>query len=254
MISLKEIEKIYTSNRGEQTHALRGISLDVAEGEFITIVGPSGCGKTTLLKIIGGLIPKSAGEIHLEGNQITGPSAKIGLIFQSPVLLAWRTIYENIMLPVDVRKASRKEHEGWANELLELVGLKGFGEHYPSELSGGMQQRAALCRAMINDPRILLMDEPFGALDAMTRENMNVWLQRVWLESGKTVVFVTHSIPEAVFLADRVVVLSSRPGCIDEIITVDIPRPRSINVMTTERFGSYVGAIRSKFGSEGALD
>src|SRR5690606_35715680 len=147
---------------------------------------------------------------------IAGPNPKIGLIFQSPVLLPWRTIYENIMLPVDVRKAPRKEHDRWARELLELVGLTGFENYYPSELSGGMQQRAALCRAMINNPSILLMDEPFGALDAMTRENMNVWLQRIWLESGKTLVFVTHSIPEAVFLADRVVVLSSRPGCIED--------------------------------------
>ena len=254
MISLKEIDKIYRSSRGDETVALKGISFDVEEGEFITIVGPSGCGKTTLLKIIGGLIPKTAGKIYLDGSEIAGPNPKIGLIFQSPVLLPWRTIYENIMLPVDVRKAPRKEHDRWARELLELVGLTGFENYYPSELSGGMQQRAALCRAMINNPSILLMDEPFGALDAMTRENMNVWLQSIWLESGKTVVFVTHSIPEAVFLADRVVVLSSRPGCIDEVISVDIPRPRSINVMTTEQFGAHVQTIRTKFGSEGALD
>ena len=156
------------------------------------------------------------------------------------------------MLPVDVRKAPAQEHDRWARELLELVGLTGFENYYPSELSGGMQQRAALCRAMINNPSILLMDEPFGALDAMTRENMNVWLQRIWLESGKTVVFVTHSIPEAVFLADRVVVLSSRRAASTGNLR-GYSAPRSINVMTTEQFGAHVQTIRTKFGSEGRL-
>lgn len=254
MISIRSIEKYYTTSRGERIHALKDVSFDIQDGEFVAVVGPSGCGKSTLLKIIAGIIPKTTGEIELDDLAITGPNPKISVVFQSPVLLPWRTVHDNILLPVDVRRKPRAQYEERAAALLHLAGLESFGARYPSELSGGMQQRASICRALINDPSILLMDEPFGALDAMTREYMNVELQRIWLESRKTVFFITHSISEAVFLGDRVIVMTPRPGCIDEILTIDMPRPRSLDVMTTEGFGAYVRRIRAKFGSVAVMD
>lgn len=253
LISIRNIDKFFPT-RGEQIHALANLSFDIQDGEFVTVVGPSGCGKSTMLKIIGGIIPHSSGHIELEGQEITGPNAKIGVVFQNPVLLPWRTITDNILLPVDVQRKPRQKFHARAMEMLELVGLKGFENRYPFELSGGMQQRVSICRALVNDPAILLMDEPFGALDAMTREYMNVWLQNIWNESKKTVLFITHSIPEAVFLADRVIVMTPRPGSVDEIVDIDIPRPRSLKVMTSHQFGVYVSHIRDKFGSEAILD
>jgi NitT/TauT family transport system ATP-binding protein len=253
LISVRELEKYYPT-RGGRIHALSQLSFEIKDGEFVTVVGPSGCGKSTLLKIIAGIVPKSAGTILLDGQEIEGPSAKIGIVFQTPVLLPWRTVTDNVLLPVDVQRHKREAFRERAVNMLKLVGLTGFESRYPFELSGGMQQRVSICRALINDPSILLMDEPFGALDAMTREHMNVWLQNIWLESRKTVLFITHSIPEAVFLADHVIVMSSRPGAVDEIVHVDIPRPRTLDVMTSDKFGLFTSHIRRKFGSELILD
>ena len=252
-ISIRALSKSYRTRKGA-IHALASLTFDLHHGEFVSVVGPSGCGKSTILKLIAGIIPPSAGSIAIDGAPLTGPSDKVGVVFQSPVLLPWRTVYENILLPVDVRRRPRADARASAMELIELVGLTGFEERYPFELSGGMQQRVAICRALITDPAILLMDEPFGALDAMTRESMNLELQRIWLEKRKTVFLITHSIPEAVFLSDRVIVLSSRPGRIDEIIDIDLERPRDLDLMSDERFGTYTKRIRAKFGSRASYD
>ena len=233
---------------------LQTLNLDVAEGEFIVLLGPSGCGKSTLLKILAGLFPPSGGEASLRGTAITGPRRDIGVVFQSPVLFPWRSVLQNVMLPAEVQRLGRAQHERTALDLLALVGLGGFEHRYPWELSGGMQQRVAIVRALIHDPAMLLMDEPFGALDAMTREQMNLELQRIWLERRKTVVFITHSIPEAVFLADRLLVMTPRPGRIAETVAVDMPRPRSLEVMNTAEFGSFVGRIRRHFTAQGGVD
>jgi NitT/TauT family transport system ATP-binding protein len=252
-IDVRGLGKRYRTARGEEVVALRDLSFEIPTGSFVSVVGPSGCGKSTLLKIIAGIVAKTEGSIAIDGQEIAGPNAKIGVAFQSPVLLPWRTVFDNVLLPVDAQRMSRERYRERAAELLRLVGLHGFEDKYPFELSGGMQQRASICRALIRDPSVLLMDEPFGALDAMTREYMNVWLQNLWLESKKTVLFITHSIPEAIFLGDRVVVMSSRPGTVDEMVEVDIPRPRTLQVMTSERFGAYVTQIRSRFGPEAVL-
>jgi NitT/TauT family transport system ATP-binding protein len=217
------------------------------DGEFITVVGPSGCGKSTLLNMLAGLLTPSSGEILLQGTPVKGPRRDVGIVFQAPVLLPWRTVFQNTMLPVQVQHRDRKVYESRAHQLIDMVGLGGFADKYPFELSGGMQQRAAIVRALVHDPAILLMDEPFGALDAMTREQMNVELLRIWRESRKTVVFITHSIPEAVFLADRCLVFCPRPGRLVDIVDVDLPRPRDLSVMNTPEFGRYVQRIRAAF-------
>jgi NitT/TauT family transport system ATP-binding protein len=252
-IAVKGVSKHYATRDGHVS-ALERISFEVAEGEFIAVVGPSGCGKSTLLKILAGLLPPSSGEARLRGSPITGPRRDIGVAFQSPVLFPWRTVLDNVLLPVDVQGLGRAERTATALELLGLVGLQGFERRYPWELSGGMQQRVALTRALIHDPAMLLMDEPFGALDAMTREQMNLELQRIWLERQKTVLFITHSIPEAAFLADRVLVMSPRPGRILEDRRVDLPRPRSLDVMSTAGFGETVRHLRARFQVKGGLD
>ena len=216
------------------------------EGEFVSVVGPSGCGKSTILKMLAGIVPLSGGTIAIEGERLTGPSEKVGVVFQSPVLLPWRTVYDNVLLPSTCGASRARERGPRARALVELVGLDGFEDRYPFELSGGMQQRVAICRALITDPAILLMDEPFGALDAMTREHMNLELQRIWLEKRKTVLLITHSIPEAVFLSDRVIVMTSRPGTIDEIVEIDLPRPRELDMTSDERFGRYAKRIRAQ--------
>jgi NitT/TauT family transport system ATP-binding protein len=226
----------------------------VGEGEFLSIVGPSGCGKSTLLKILAGLMPASSGEALLNGTPIDGPRRDIGMVFQSPVLFPWRTVLDNSMLPIDVQGLGRAQMIARAKSLIALVGLSGFENRYPWELSGGMQQRVALVRALVHDPALLLMDEPFGALDALTREAMNVELQRIWLERRKTVVFVTHSTSEAVFLADRVMVMTSRPGRIGDLLKIDLPRPRTLEVMNTEAFGTYVRRIRNGLNAGGGIE
>src|SRR5207244_11731770 len=235
-------------------HALEQISFSVSEGEFVAVVGPSGCGKSTLLKILAGILPPSKGEARLRGTPITGPRRDIGVVFQSPVLLPGRCVLDKVLLTVDVQRLGRDRHRKVAMDLLSLVGLEGFERRYPWELSGGMQQRVAITRALIHNPAMLLMDEPFGALDAMTREQMNLELQRVWLERKKTVLFITHSIAEAVFLADRVLVLTPRPGRLMEDVQVKMPRPRALETMNSPEFGAFVHSIRARFSAKGVLD
>jgi NitT/TauT family transport system ATP-binding protein len=252
-IAVQELSKLYPTRDGS-VHALQQISFSVSEGEFVAVVGPSGCGKSTLLKILAGILPASKGEARLRGTPITGPRRDIGVVFQSPVLLPWRSILDNVLLPIDVQRLGRDGHLKVAMDLLSLVGLEGFERRYPWELSGGMQQRVAITRALIHDPAMLLMDEPFGALDAMTREQMNLELQRIWLERKKTVLFITHSIPEAVFLADRVLVMTPRPGRIMDDVQVKIPRPRPLEVMNFSEFAPYVHCIRARFSAKGVID
>ncbi len=254
LIVVSSLEKTYATRGRAQVQALAGISLEIRAGEFITIVGQSGCGKTTLLKILAGLLQRSAGSVTLRGQPVDEPSRDIGIVFQDPVLLPWRTVFDNVMLPVEVLGLDRKTSADRAMELLGLVGLQGFEDKYPHELSGGMRQRVAIARALVHDPSLLLMDEPFGALDAMTREFMNLELLRIWKKSGKTIVFITHSIPEAAFLADRVVVMSARPGRIKEIVEVGLPRPRDLDMMASDEFGVYTRRIRHLFDAKGWLD
>jgi NitT/TauT family transport system ATP-binding protein len=253
LISVEHLSKIYATRSGPVS-ALEDIDFAIDEGQFVAIVGPSGCGKSTLLKILTGLIAATHGAARLRGTPIQGPRRDIGVVFQSPVLFPWRTVLGNALLPVDVQGLGRQTLEATALELLSLVGLRGFEHRYPGELSGGMQQRVAMVRALIHNPAILLMDEPFGALDAMTREQMNLELQRIWLERRKTVLFITHSIAEAVFLADRVLVMTPRPGRIMDDVHIELPRPRALDVMTTPAFGVHVKRIRGRFQSQGALD
>lgn len=254
VIKANGLSKVYRPRRSAPTVALEDVDLRIEEGEFIALVGPSGCGKTTLLKIMAGLVGNYDGEISLNGHPIKGSTGEIGVVFQQPTLLPWRTILQNLMIPIEVRGLSRKEGLQRAAELMAVAGLEGFGDKYPRELSGGMQQRAGICRALVHDPKVLLMDEPFGALDAMTREFMNEELQRIWLASGKTVVFVTHSIPEAVFLADRVVVMTARPGRIAEIVEVGIKRPRSLADLATEEAGEHLERVRTYFNNSSSVD
>jgi NitT/TauT family transport system ATP-binding protein len=253
VIAIRHLSKVY-GGRGGNVTALSDIDCTIGDGEFMSIVGPSGCGKSTLLKILAGLLQRSGGDALLNGTPIDGPRNDIGVVFQSPVLFPWRTVLGNVLLPVDVQKLGREKMQQRALDLLNLVGLKDFEHRYPWELSGGMQQRVALVRALIHDPALLLMDEPFGALDALTREAMNVELQRIWMESRKTVVFITHSTSEAVFLGDRVMVMTPRPGKVEDMLEIDLPRPRSLDVMTTEKFGTYVRRIRKSLNAGGGLE
>ena len=235
--------------------ALQDIDFSVRDGEFVSIVGPSGCGKSTLLKILAGLLPASDGDALLRGTPIDGPRRDIGVVFQSPVLFPVAQRASATCSCPPTCSGSGASRCGSARfELLDLVGLKGFEHRYPWQLSGGMQQRVALVRALIHDPALLLMDEPFGALDALTRETMNVELQRIWLERRKTVVFITHSTSEAVFLGDRVLVMTPRPGRIQDVLEIDLPRPRSLEVMNTEAFGVYVQRIRRALNAGGGLE
>jgi NitT/TauT family transport system ATP-binding protein len=253
IIAVRRLRKSYTTAGGPVV-ALADIDFTVADGEFVAILGPSGCGKSTLLKILAGLLPATNGEALLAGSPIVGPRRDIGVVFQSPVLFPWRTVLANTLLPADVQRLGRRAHEKIALDLLSVVGLQGFEQRYPWELSGGMQQRVAIVRALVHDPAMLLMDEPFGALDAMTREQMNLELQRIWLERRKTVLFITHSIAEAVFLADRVFVMTPRPGRIMDDVRVELSRPRVLEVMNTPVFGGYVQRIRARFQATGGLD
>ncbi|ADU10134.1 ABC transporter related protein [Micromonospora sp. L5] len=253
-IEIDGLDKEYRPRKSTPTQALSDINLTVRRGEFISVVGPSGCGKTTLLKILAGLSPKTGGAVRIAGRDVTKPLPEVGMVFQAPTLLPWRTIFDNVMVPAEIQKLDPRRHRERAQQLLEMVGLNGFEQKYPHELSGGMQQRAGICRALVHDPAVLLMDEPFGALDAMTREYMNVELLRIWQESNQTIVLVTHSIPEAVFLSDRVVVLSPRPGRIAEVMDIDLERPRDLGVMSSDRAGVYVERIRRHFNAAGVID
>jgi len=253
LIEIAGLSKRFASRSGEIVTALSDVSLNIDDNEFISVVGPSGCGKTTLLRILAGLETASAGTVRCGGDLVTAPRADAGVVFQQAVLLPWNTVLDNILLPAQLKGDASVATLARAERLLEFMGLKDFARKYPFELSGGMQQRVSICRALMRDPKVLLMDEPFGALDAMTRESMNMELMRVWSEERKTVVFITHSIPEAVLLGDRVVVMSPRPGHISEIVTVDIPRPRSLKTMGTPRFGELCDHIRTIFGAEGKM-
>ncbi len=246
VIEIAGVSKTYRTQDGD-VPSLRPIDFSVDDGEFVVVVGPSGCGKSTLLKLIAGLLPPSEGEIRVESRVVTKPHADVGIVFQSPLLLPWRSVFRNVMMPVEVKGLPRAEYEERAHALLKMVGLEGFENKYPWQLSGGMQQRASICRALVHDPKIVLMDEPFGALDAMTRERMNVELQRIQRETGKTVLLITHSIPEAVFLADRVLVMSERPGAIAAVYDVTLPRPRSLDVLADPVFVALTQTIRRHF-------
>lgn len=226
--------------------ALDNVNVSLRHGTFTSVIGPSGCGKSTLLKIMAGLIPATSGEILLSGRPVTGPRQDIGIMFQQPTLLPWRTSLDNVLLPIEIRSgtAAAQAKSDDALQLLELVGLAGFDQVRPFELSGGMAQRVAICRMLVTGPAILLLDEPFGALDELTREYMNVELQRICQERDATSFMVTHAIPEAVFLADQVFVMSARPGRIAAVVDVDLPRPRTLDVMTTPEFGALVHQVR----------
>ena len=243
-----------TFRRGKvETRALERIDLSVEDGEFIAIVGPSGCGKSTLLRLIAGLTPSTAGSIDLQGVRVEGPQTALGIVFQSPVLLEWRNVLANVLLQLEMRGFDPAPHRERAIALLSAVGLGEFTDRYPRELSGGMRQRAAIVRALIHDPPLLLMDEPFGALDALTREQMRIDLEALWLETRKTVVFITHSIDEAVLMADRVVVMSARPGRIERILDVELARPRGLDARKAARFTELTEEITSIFLARGIL-
>jgi NitT/TauT family transport system ATP-binding protein len=251
-IAIEGLGKIF--RRGNiETHALDALDLQVLSGEFLAVVGPSGCGKSTLLRLIAGLIPPSAGRITIDGRSVSGPETQLGIVFQKPILLEWRTVLGNVLLQAEMRRLDASAYLERARRLLSAVGLGDFEDRYPHELSGGMQQRAAIVRALIHDPPLLLMDEPFGALDALTREQMRIDLEELWLSTQKTVVFITHSVDEAVLLADRVMVMSPRPGQIERIIDVDLPRPRGLEARSLEKFDEAVAAITEIFLARGVL-
>jgi NitT/TauT family transport system ATP-binding protein len=249
---MEGLDKVYESAR-EPMYALKDVALHIDEGEFVSVLGPSGCGKSTLLKCIAGLEPVSSGMLALRGEPVAAPPRDMGVVFQRDLLLDWRTILDNVLVAAELRGLPRRGYRDRAVTLLESLGLGGFVERFPWELSGGMRQRVSICRAMLTDPHLLLMDEPFGALDAMTRDELNFELQRIWLASGKTVVFITHSISEAVYLGDRVVVMSRNPGRITDDIAIGLDRPRSLSIRETPRFGDYVAHIREIFAGMGVL-
>jgi len=245
LISVQGLGKIYKTKK-TQTVALDDVSFEVGENEFVSIVGRSGCGKSTLLNIIAGLTQKTSGAVAIDGKAITEPQRNLGMVFQKPVLLPWRSTLQNLLLPVEILGLDSEKYRERARELLKLTGLEGFEDRSPRALSGGEQQRAAICRALIYDPPVLLMDEPFGALDAMTREEMNLELLGIWEEKRKTVLFVTHSISEAIFLSDRVIVMTPRPGKIKRVFDIDLPRPRDLTVRGDSMFGENEVAIRKE--------
>jgi NitT/TauT family transport system ATP-binding protein len=240
----ESIYKAFPSREGE-VRALRDVSLTISDGEFVSLVGPSGCGKTTLLRILGGLLPADRGLVRIDGQILTQPRPEIGFVFQDPTLMPWRTVIKNVTLPLEVQGRDGQGHEQRALELLDLVGLLGFERLHPHELSGGMQQRVAIARALIHEPSILLMDEPFGSLDAITRNQMNLELERIWRATGKTILMVTHTIQEAIFLADRVLIMSPRPGHIRATFEVDLPRPRDTEIYYNQEFASLYHEIRN---------
>jgi NitT/TauT family transport system ATP-binding protein len=249
LLRVSGLSKLYSTQAGEDILALKNISIELLDGEFVSVLGPSGCGKTTLLKILAGIEPPTAGEMFFRGKPFSGAQAGTGVVFQTPVLLPWLTVLQNVMLPIRVLGLPLPEGTAHARQLLDLVGLKGFENKYPGELSGGMQQRAAIVRGLIHDPGILLMDEPFGALDALTRERMNVELQRIWLANKKTVFFITHSVSEAVFLSDRVIVMSPRPGTIVKEVRIAFERPRDIDLTSSAEFGRLTSLLRHSLGT-----
>jgi NitT/TauT family transport system ATP-binding protein len=251
-VSLDRVGKIYSSPRGPVT-ALENISLEIRPREFVSVVGPSGCGKSTLLKLVGGLEPVSSGKVLVDGQALNGPPDRLGMVFQRDVLLDWRTVLDNVLLSIEFTRKPRIDERERALALLNRFGLAGFEHRFPWELSGGMRQRASICRALLADPELLLMDEPFGALDAMTRDDLNVELAQTWQDTRKTLLFITHSIVEAVFLSDRVVMMSKAPGIILDTIVIDLPRPRRLAVRDSTEFAAYVHRIRHHFAELGIV-
>src|SRR6202035_4532723 len=250
-IRLTNVGKKFQTKTGE-VEACGNINLDIKQSEFVAIVGPSGCGKTTILKMVAGLQPYTSGIITVAGKPVDRPQTDVGIVFQEAIMLDWRDVRSNVMLQIDIRKLERAKYEPIARNLLRRTGLEGFENKKPYELSGGMRQRVSICRALVHDPPLLLMDEPFGALDALTREQISMDIQRVWMEKRKTALHITHSIPEAVLLADRVVVMGPRPGRVVEIIDIDLPRPRRLDKLPAA-FNDYAGRIREIFKSKGVL-
>ncbi|HEY7678266.1 MAG TPA: ABC transporter ATP-binding protein [Candidatus Methylomirabilis sp.] len=224
--------------------ALRDVTFDVGEGEFVSLVGPSGCGKSTLLRVLAGITDWDRGSVRLRGEDPRAARLPVSMVFQAPVLLPWRTVLQNVLLPLEMAGLNHRAHEGRARELVAWVGLAGFEGKRPYQLSGGMEQRVALCRALVTNPILLLADEPFGALDAMTRDRLNLELQRIWMATRKTVLFVTHSIPEAVYLSDRIVVMTGRPGRVFKTVAVGLPRPRELAIQDAPEFGRCTGEVR----------
>ena len=253
-IALAGVSKTFRGRRGRpDVRALDAVDLAVPAGEFLAIVGPSGCGKSTLLRLVAGLVLPSSGSVRVHDVPVTGPQTRLGIVFQSPVLLDWRTVLDNVLLQLELRGDDPRPHRARALEMLASVGLADFAGSYPRDLSGGMRQRAAFVRALIHDPPLLLMDEPFGALDALTREQMRLDLEALWLATHRTVLFITHSIDEAVLLADRVVVMSPRPGRIEQILNVDLPRPRGLEARRAPAFVRIAEEITDIFLARGVL-
>ena len=251
-IRIESVTKTYVSDRGDVT-ALANLTFDIRKGEFLSIVGPSGCGKSTLMRCIAGLAPVSSGNIFVNNKRVDAPLKDIGIVFQRDLLLDWRTVIGNVLFAVEFREKNLRQWNARADELLHKVHLEEFRDRYPWELSGGMRQRVAICRALLSDPSILLMDEPFGALDALTRDELNAELQRIWIERHKTVVFITHSISESVFLSDRVVVMSKKPGQILETIDIPLQRPRKLAIRDTAEFGALSAKVRRTFAESGSI-
>jgi NitT/TauT family transport system ATP-binding protein len=246
-LAFEAVTKEYAADTGPLL-ALDRITFGVAPGEFVSIIGPSGCGKSTLLKMTLGLVQPSAGRILIDQRPVAGPQVNIGMVFQTPALPPWRRVLDNVLLPIEVLDMRRADFRDKAKELLALVGLQGFEDRWPRELSGGMSQRVGICRALIHDPGLLLMDEPFGALDAMTRESLQALIQGIWQETRKTILFVTHSIDEAVLLSDRVILLSPRPGQVAQEVAIDLARPRTAQSRSLPGFQSYALGLRHILG------
>jgi NitT/TauT family transport system ATP-binding protein len=251
-LEFRNLTKVYATDDGP-VRALDRFSVVQWEGEFLSILGPSGCGKSTLLMIAAGLLAGSDGLVAVRGQRVTAPRTDIGIVFQSPVLLEWRTALGNVMLQAEARNFDLKMAGQRARDLLSVVGLAGFENKYPDELSGGMRQRVSICRALIHNPPQLLMDEPFGALDALTRDQLGLDVQRLWNETRMTVLFVTHSVAEAVFLSDRIIVMTPRPGRIDRIIDIDLPRPRTLAIRESPEFNGYIREILDLLLARGVL-
>jgi NitT/TauT family transport system ATP-binding protein len=251
-VSIDRAEKTYSSSRGPVA-ALVDINLDIRPREFVSVVGPSGCGKSTLLKLVAGLESVTSGRVVVDGKPLQGPPDRLGMVFQRDVLLDWRTVLDNVLLSIEFTRKPRADERDRAMALLNRFGLAGFEQRFPWELSGGMRQRASICRALLADPELLLMDEPFGALDAMTRDDLNVELAQIWQDTRKTLLFITHSIVEAVFLSDRVVMMSKAPGRIVDTIKIALPRPRRLAVRDSAEFAGYVHRIRHHFAELGIV-
>jgi len=251
-IEVHNVSKTFFTRDGS-VKAIEEVSLDVKRGEFVAILGPSGCGKSTLMLIIAGLLDATRGDVYMLGKKVAEPQTEIGIVFQRPVLLDWRKSLGNVLIQVELRRLDPKDYEERALHLLKSAGLEGFEDKYPYELSGGMQQRVSICRALVHDPPLLMMDEPFGALDALTREQMRIDVERLIMEEQKTVLFVTHSIPEAVQLADRVIVMGPRPSIIERTLEIDLPRPRHRAIQASHQFSEYVNEITNLFMQRGVL-